>query len=107
MHGLCEYEAPGNTWDETLVSWGGVLAQICIGGIVLSIAVFSGASSFGHLGPIVAFLGYINLMIAAINLAPTPGLDGHKAWRIFPMLLDRIRSRRITNKIVKRANNTR
>ena len=107
IHGLCEYEAPENTWDETLVSWGGVLAQVCVGVLVFLAVALLRPSKLGYAGPVVVFLGYINLMVAAVNLAPTPGLDGYKAWRIVPLVVQRIRAKRAASQIVGRAKNAR
>ena len=107
VHGLCEYESPNNEWDEVLVSWGGVLAQFIIGAIVLIIVTISEAHSFGYAGPIVAFLGYINLIIAAINLAPSPGFDGHRALRIFPLYYKKLRAKRIAERAITKAKDVR
>ena len=107
VHGLCECEPSENEWEECLVSWGGVMAQFFVCFIIFIVVKFSNASSFGYAGPIVAFLGYINLLVAFINLAPSPRLDGYKAWKIFPLLLHRLRAKKVTNEIVKKLKNVR
>jgi membrane-associated protease RseP (regulator of RpoE activity) len=40
-------------------------------------------SQMGYMGPIIGVLGYLNIFIALMNLAPAHGLDGERAWRIF------------------------
>jgi Zn-dependent protease len=93
IHGVCEYEAPGNEWRTVLVAWGGVAAQVTVAAIVLLIAAAIPGDDLGHFGPVVIFLGYVNLMIAAVNLAPSRDLDGGTAWRIVPLMFRRRRSR--------------
>jgi Zn-dependent protease len=48
----------------------------------------------GYLAPTIAFLGYFNLLIALLNLAPGPGMDGQTAWRAFPLMFGWLRARR-------------
>ena len=102
LHGACECEAPRTPWDEVLVAWGGVVAQLLVATAVLLVAVVVGDRDLYYFGPVVAFLGYVNLLIALVNLAPSPGLDGAIAWRIVPLLLRRYRARRGTAKSVVR-----
>ena len=73
-------EAAGCEWDEVRVAWGGVLAQLMI---ALPLLVISALwrSLPEVFEPVVIVLGYINLLAAAFNLLPAPGLDGALAWR--------------------------
>jgi Zn-dependent protease len=48
-----------------------------------------GARVYVHWSVLVAFLGYVNVVIALANLAPAPGFDGHIAWRAVPLLWKR------------------
>jgi len=93
VHGLCEYEEPYSEWEDVIIAWGGVAAQVVVALFVLTIAALYTGDSYGYFGPVVAFLGYINLVIAAVNLAPSPWLDGYKTWRIVPLLEGRSRAR--------------
>ncbi|MFO1467937.1 MAG: hypothetical protein U1F35_16105 [Steroidobacteraceae bacterium] len=103
IHGNCEYEHPGSLWDAALVSWGGVGAQLILVVIVFSIAGgVSGIADF-YFGPVVIFLGYINLAIALMNLIPNAPFDGHLAWRIFPAAIARMRSRSTVRRLIKKA----
>ena len=86
IHGLCEHEAPQSELEDVLISWGGVAAQLCIAIPVLVIAWALGSRELYYFGPVVAFLGYVNLLLALANLAPAEGFDGQRAWRAFPLL---------------------
>lgn len=35
-----------------------------------------------YLGPLVVYLGYLNLTVALVNIAPGGGLDGETAWNL-------------------------
>lgn len=95
FHGSCEYDGTYlySEKEEVIISWGGVLAQfvVAIPLIVLSkIPVLGEVDAFG---PIVAFGGYISLLVAVVNLAPSPFLDGGKAWKIVPIFLSEVKTR--------------
>ena len=107
LHGRCEYEHPDSAWDASLVSWGGILAQLLTAVLVFAIAgVVSGKLS-DYFGPIVIFLGYMNVLIAAINLTPRPPFDGYLAWRIFPAILDKVRGETVVRRAIRRASKRR
>ena len=91
IHGLCEYEDPSDEWRTILVAWGGVAAQLIVAIVVIAIAVAIPGDDLGYFGPVFIFLGMINLMVAAVNLAPSRELDGGIAWKVVPHLF---RSRR-------------
>ncbi len=101
FHGICEYEFPDNAWEDVLISWGGIIAQLVVGISVLVSAYLFGNSNLGYWGPMVIFLGYYNLFIAIVNLTPTPGLDGYKAWKIVPLYISRIKARKTTKSILR------
>ena len=96
FHGVCEYEGAPDEWGAILVAWGGVSAQVAVAIVVLTIAALLPGDDLGYFGPVAVFLGVVNLAVAAINLAPSDGLDGGLAWRIVPYLLQNRRSRRPT-----------
>ena len=87
FHGLCRYEAPHSKKDESIIAWGGVAAQFSIAIPLIVVAHFTSLSEVPGVGPVVVFLGYLSAIIAVINLAPTPALDGSKAWNLIPILL--------------------
>jgi Zn-dependent protease len=107
LHGRCEYEHPDSAWDASLVSWGGILAQLLIAALVFAIAGAVSGSLSDYFGPIVIFLGYMNIVIAAINLTPRAPFDGYLAWRIFPAILDRVRGETVVRRAIRRASKRR
>jgi Zn-dependent protease len=82
IHGQCVLEAPENEWEAVLISWGGVLAQVCVAAVVLIVARLIDGLALPYFGLVVVFLGYLNLIIALVNLAPGSGTDGATAWKI-------------------------
>jgi Zn-dependent protease len=99
MHGRCEHEAPRSEWDEVAIAWGGVLAQLLVAVPILAVASVLNLTDLGHFGPVVVILGYLNILIAIVNLAPAAGLDGATAWRLIPLL----RTKRISRSATERA----
>ena len=93
VHGICEIEEPEYAKQDYLVAWGGVLAQLAVAlPLVIADACFD-ISRWEPLGPVVGVLGYVSIAIAAFNLIPAAGLDGAKAWQLFPLLLEERRVR--------------
>ena len=103
FHGNCEYEHPGGDWENVLVAWGGVLAQFIVAAAVFGVAALDLFEGQNYFGPIIVFLGYINIMVAAINLAPSRGLDGAIAWRILRLWLRQIKARRMAKNAINKA----
>jgi Zn-dependent protease len=87
VHGQCVYEAPHSEKHECIIAWGGVVAQLVVALPLIVLATLTPIAKIPGVGPVVALLGYVSAMIALINLAPSRGLDGHKAWRLIPILL--------------------
>ena len=85
FHGRCHYEIPEYEWHEVLVSWGGVTAQLLVSVVVLAIGGLGILESWRYFGPVLIFLGYINLFVAVLNSVPAPRLDGAMMWRIIPL----------------------
>jgi stage IV sporulation protein FB len=106
LHGWCVYEAPDYEWDEVLVSWGGVAAQLAVAVPVAFLALAAWGDDWGYLTPIIVVLGYANLVVVAVNLLPSEDLDGKVAWRIVLLIWQRRRARRTTEELL-RASRTR
>jgi hypothetical protein len=90
IHGLTRISAPASRFDEGVIAWGGVLAQVAVAAPVVA---WVAAFGFGTSGPGNAFavlLGPFGLFIAAVNLMPLARLDGAKAWPLIPMLVGRV-----------------
>ena len=88
FHGCCHYVTSRYEWHEVIVSWGGVIAQLGVAALVLTLGALGVAEHWQYFGPILVFLGYINLMIAGFNSLPSSGLDGATMWRIVPLWFD-------------------
>jgi len=88
LHGLCEYEEPYTEWDNLLIAWGGVLAQLSVAIPLIALSFVVSADYYFVRLPILV-LGYINLAIALFNLLPIKGFDGEIAWKIIPHLIAR------------------
>jgi Zn-dependent protease len=104
LHGRCEYEHPNSAWDASLVSWGGILAQLLIAAIVFATAAAVSGTFSDYFGPVVIFLGYINIVFAGINLTPRAPFDGYLAWRIFPAMVDKFRGETVVRRAIRRAS---
>jgi hypothetical protein len=54
--------------------------------LIAYVAIF-GYPAFEPIVPAFALLGFISVLIAAINLVPTGRRDGVLAWQLFPLIL--------------------
>jgi Zn-dependent protease len=86
LHGYCTHDMPYNETDHVMIAWGGVAAQLAVAIPILTVATIFDRQDFGYAAPAIAFLGYVNILIALVNLAPAAGLDGQIAWRAVPLL---------------------
>jgi Zn-dependent protease len=69
-------------WQDAVVAWGGVLAQLLLFVAVTSAAAV-GLWPSAALTPGVYFtLTELNLLVACFNLLPLGNLDGRRAWRL-------------------------
>jgi Zn-dependent protease len=101
IHGQCVLEAPETEWEEVLISWGGVLAQVCVAAGVLIVAKIIDGLEPPYFGLVVVFLGYLNFFVAFINLSPGPGMDGKTAWKIVPMSWQQWRANRAAQRALR------
>jgi len=88
IHGHYSYEEPYSPYEDSIIAWGGVLAQFVLFVPAAAILAFFGNTSFGSINVLLVGFSYINAFIMAINLTPGPGLDGRKAWRL-PLIIVR------------------
>lgn len=87
IHGECAYECGyEDARDTALIAWGGPMAQFAVALVVWLIALIPVVGESHLFGPLLVFLGYVGPLMALVNLAPSPGLDGSKAWPLVPML---------------------
>jgi Zn-dependent protease len=68
---------------------------------VIALAQIPAVGALPFAGIIVGAFGYFSLVMLLFNLAPAPGLDGAKAWRLFPILWTDWRSSRIAKKAAR------
>jgi stage IV sporulation protein FB len=106
IHGRCEYDAPPNRWDETLIAWGGVAAQLLI---AVPLCIFDAFWRYplGLFAPVILVLGYWSLIVVVFNLIPTRGLDGWTAWQIIPLLRTRPNARRTSRSAIRKISRRR
>ena len=89
MHGQCVHEEPYYESDHIWIAWGGVLAQLGILLITVSIQQMLQWLRLyipSLLVPLFHVFIQVNFFIIIINLLPVAPLDGHVAWRILPLL---------------------
>jgi Zn-dependent protease len=58
--------------------------------------------SLGLLGPVILILGYYSVLTVIFNLLPIRGLDGTVAWRIIPLMRQRLKARRVVRGALRR-----
>jgi Zn-dependent protease len=87
MHGACYYEQPYYEFDDVLIAWGGVGAQVLLLVLALAARWLTGFAPYplqSALAPAFGIFISTNMVIGFFNLLPIPPLDGAKAWRILP-----------------------
>jgi Zn-dependent protease len=87
IHGECTYDASHETAREAaLIAWGGPMAQFLAAIAVWLLSLVPVVDEAEVFGPLRVFFGYVGPMLAIVNLAPSPHLDGSRAWSLIPML---------------------
>ena len=86
IHGLCLYETPYSPYEDSIIAWGGVLAQFILFVPAAATLAFLGNSSIGSINVLLVTYSYLNAVIMVTNLTPAAPFDGKKAWRL-PLLL--------------------
>jgi Zn-dependent protease len=94
FHGRCTYAGrDSRVLDHVLVAWAGPLAQLAVAAVVLALSRDPTIRSLDAFGPVLVFTGYFNVAWALMNLLPVRGFDGEQAWRIAPILRERLRAK--------------
>lgn len=91
--GYCAHGEARSRFEESVVAWGGVLAQLAAFAVVQAAYVWVGPPRSYFLAVFLGVFGYSNLWLAALNLIPVEPLDGAKAWPLVGMLVGRLRGR--------------
>jgi len=82
LGGACHWSGNASEFEEALIAWGGVLAQLALflaTLVWLRISPPNGAFGWAMAGTFTE----TNLFLVALNLLPIPPLDGARAWGIF------------------------
>ena len=89
--GYCRHERAGSRFEESIIAWGGVLAQLSLLlGVKLALLLL-GPPRMLSLAQVAYVFTEANLWLIFINLLPIGPLDGAKAWPLVGMLLERFR----------------
>lgn len=97
MHGETARGYARSRGQEVFISWGGVLAQL----LVLLVAVV-GLTAVAHTqsrivdliaGPVFVVWTQWNVFLMVVALLPIGPMDGHMAWKVFPLIRDAFRQR--------------
>ncbi|MCP4134572.1 MAG: hypothetical protein GY754_26600 [bacterium] len=87
LGGYCVHEEPYTQYEDSMIAFGGVFAQLLL--VVGSLVILGFLSLMNIPLNLVLYSLLINifimhnLFIIAFNLLPIPGFDGHSAWHIF------------------------
>ena len=103
--GYCRHDQPGSRFQEAMVAWGGVLAQLTLYALVRATLVFVEPPASAHVQQVLWVFTDINLWVAALNLIPFEPLDGAKAWPLVGMLAARWRKRAAVHEASQRRRN--
>jgi stage IV sporulation protein FB len=90
--GHCQYREHGTRFQEAMVAWGGIFAQLGVF-IVAQLVLHLFPPQNMHLWLLGEVYTETNLWLAALNLIPYPPLDGARAWPLVGMLTERWRRR--------------
>ncbi|HET9402439.1 MAG TPA: hypothetical protein VFO34_15950 [Candidatus Acidoferrales bacterium] len=93
VFGVTRFEEPWSQIDQAGIAWAGVGAQMLIAVPVFLWLKFFGFTRSDAVNVALGMFSYYSVLIAVLNLIPSPPLDGATAWRIFPALLRRMRKR--------------
>lgn len=102
IHGSCWFETPNSRFHETLIAWGGPVAQFAVAAPLATFVIVAGPTRIEPIDAILAILGFFGPLIALLNLLPIAPLDGHKAWTVIPLTWHRV-TRRAAKRLPKTA----
>jgi Zn-dependent protease len=97
--GVCIWGGHATAVQESVIAWGGVLAQcglLVLMEFVAKVVVFRGNSVGGRF---FQTLVQVNFILILLNLLPFPPLDGAKAWALFRWRDLYVRARRAVLKV--------
>ncbi len=96
--GYCRWAGEATEMQETIISWGGILAQLVLMALAqIAIMIFGPPTNIYTFQIYHAFIG-ANLWMILFNLMPIEPLDGAKAWRILDVIRDYVNDKLKANK---------
>ncbi|MCA9616524.1 MAG: hypothetical protein H6722_10945 [Sandaracinus sp.] len=93
LGGVCIHQR-GAPFDDAIVAWGGVLAQLLVLYVPARLVVELFPIPNEFVAQLLSALTWTNLWLAGINLLPIPPLDGAKAWQLPRLWMQRRAVRR-------------
>lgn len=97
--GECRFTGRPTRWQESVIAWGGVLAQA----LLLPVGYFLAPRIPNEFAAeVLASFGHSSLLLIAMNLCPVPPLDGSRAWRLVGMAWRRIREAKRRREVARR-----
>jgi Zn-dependent protease len=93
LGGACWHEPSPTRIAESVIAWGGVLAQLVLY-VLASVILLLYPPDVAWLYPFWSVMLSVNLTIIAINLLPIAPLDGARAWQLPKLWLARRRADR-------------
>lgn len=89
--GQCLWQGSVTPLRRCGIAWGGALAQLGIFAVVIAVGAAFEPPETTAFGALLAATFLLNLAVLFFNLLPARGLDGGEAWKIVPLLWERIR----------------
>jgi len=86
--GQCRYRQPYSDYEDAVIAWGGIAAQLLLLLPATATLALMGNSRFGSINVLLIVFTYFNAVIVLLNLIPARGMDGAKAWRV-PLMIAR------------------
>ena len=102
VFGVTHFEEPGSQIDHAMIAWAGVGAQMLIAIPMFVWLKFFGFTKFDVVNVALGMFGYYSVLLAVLNLIPSPPLDGAIAWRIVPAFVRRTRNREMPERKYRR-----
>ncbi len=105
LHGETSHDYPRTPRDDVLIAWSGVGAQFLI--LLLALAAEYALPDVASrevevfAAPVLMVFTRWNLFLMIVALLPIGPMDGHRAWRIIPMIRQSLGRGRSSGKVVK------
>lgn len=81
--GVCRYSGRPTEVQESVIAWGGVLAQGVLMAITEVVGRIAGLRGQTFVAQVAEMLVASNFYLMVLNLVPLPPFDGAKAWALF------------------------